>query len=60
MRSTPTFAALAGLALPLLPLAVAFLAACGGGTPPANDQTTVTVEKPADSSTPAPAPAPSK
>jgi hypothetical protein len=33
-------------------------AACGGSTPPANDQTTVSVQKPADSSASAAAPAP--
>ncbi|HEY8041664.1 MAG TPA: hypothetical protein VIF15_17785 [Polyangiaceae bacterium] len=40
-----------------LALAGALGLACGASTPSANDQTTVTVEKPADSSIPPPLPA---
>jgi hypothetical protein len=39
---------------------LAFLAACGASTQSTHDGTTVTIEKPADSSAGAPAPAPSK
>jgi len=55
MPYAPTLAALAFAAL--LPALGVTLAGCGGSTPPANDQTTVTVEKPSDSSTPS-SPAP--